>query len=149
MHVMIQVLEAWTVAVTTNTSTSINSEKIIAQFQVTKCSPQQNIRLRSNNLFHHEIYSFFYNLAENLHLENKCFVGDDAVWNKMYVGCWEDKNVNTMFDKDDHNSRDFEIYIADSSQEWKGGMTLNRCVPACVTLGYRYAALQVKGFKFN
>ena len=67
----------------------------------------------------------------------------------MYVGCWEDKNVNTMFDEDDDNSRDFEIYIADSSQEWKGGMTLNRCVPACVTLGYRYAALQVKSFKRN
>ena len=75
------------------------------------------------------------------------FSGDDAVWNKMYVGCWEDKNVNTMFDKDDDNSRDFEIYIADSSQEWKGGITLNRCVPACITLGYRYAGLQVKGFE--
>ena len=60
----------------------------------------------------------------------------------MYVGCWEDKNVNTMFNKDDDNSRDFEIYIAVSSQPWYG-MTLNRCVPACVTLGYRYAALQV------
>ena len=76
------------------------------------------------------------------------FAGDDAVWNKMYVGCWEDKNVNTMFDKNDDNSRDFEVYIAVSSQPWYG-MTLNRCVPACVTLGYRYAALQVSSSVYS
>ena len=64
--------------------------------------------------------------------------------NRMYVGCWEDKNVNTMFNADSYNSRDFDAYIMVSEPDAWQGITLNRCVPACVTLGYRYAALQVR-----
>ena len=61
----------------------------------------------------------------------------------MYVGCWEDKNTPLIFSPADYNSRDFDVYIVDNSFEWQG-LTLDRCIPACVTLGYRYAALQVE-----
>ena len=147
-----------------DTSTSINWEKIIALFQVFKevwdvwinvinfhiwIYNQQSIWLSGlanqflSNIFPFSLVQFkilFFSYVDII--LRTLLSGDDAVWNKMYVGCWEDKNVNTIFDKDDGNSRDFEVYIAVSSQPWYG-MTLNRCVPACVTLGYRYAALQV------
>ena len=89
-------------------------------------------------------------IAANDQFSFQCFnyfiTGDDPVWNKMYVGCWEDKNTASIFNPTDYNSRDFDIYIIDNSIAWNG-ITLDRCVPACVTLGYRYAALQVRYIK--
>ena len=70
-------------------------------------------------------------------------LGDDPIWNKMYKGCWEDKNVNIMFDASSAATRDFEVYVIQNGFVPWYGITLNRCVPACKTLGYRYAALQV------
>ena len=61
----------------------------------------------------------------------------------MYRGCWEDKNVNTMFDDTSATTREFEVYLIQNSFVPWYGITLNRCIPACKTLGYRYAALQV------
>ena len=70
-------------------------------------------------------------------------LGDDPIWNKIYKGCWEDKNVNIMFDDSSATTRDFEVYVIQNAFVPWYGLTLNRCVPACKTLGYRYAALQV------
>ena len=55
----------------------------------------------------------------------------------MYVGCYTDTSISDM------GSRDFDQHISEDEELLFLDMTVPKCMGACATLGYRYAALSV------